>query len=391
MNTKDLALTDSQRATHTSHMELKAYHVTAALAAAFKAAGWKILKSGSLKDKLVEKGGRRVVLELKVSNGRPRLNVLEHSLAAAALMAQRQAKDLSDNEKDAVEPLAAVGAPRLTSSMVQKLSAFADRYLPDTAWCIVDAAGVRAARGIGLRVVEESLALPPKARVTASTPFSDLGQWLLKVLFSTGLDPQWIQGGRQKTEFRTARELARYARVSEPVVSVVLRELDSRGFLERRPVIRLVDRSRLLRDWTAAVRAKPPAEASAHLNSAPDSPSPLNSLGLDAQSSCLGLFSACESHGIDAGTAAPKHVLVRTLSSSTLETLGLRPCKDDDPSRIVVREVSFPESVFRGVLTTLPPTADGLQCWLDLIEHSEHGTELASDLWRAMNLDFEQP
>ena len=129
-------------------------------------------------------------MELKVSSGRSRLKDLEHSLAAAPLMSLRHTADIRGGKGGPVEALAAVGAPRMSKSMVRKLNAFADRYLIDVAWCIVDASGVRPVRGLDLEVVEEGGALHRDPQVSSSTPFSDLGQWLLKVLLAVELDPR---------------------------------------------------------------------------------------------------------------------------------------------------------------------------------------------------------
>ena len=373
-------------------MQPSAAEIEDVLTQALARAGWHAVHPPEPSmDLVVTRAGRRMMVELKVSKGRPRLEVLQHRLAAAALIAQRHAHELGEGHGGHVDALAAVGADRLSSAMVEKLRVFADRYLGDASWCIVDAAGVRAAGGLDLPIAEEAATLVRRVQRSASTPFSDLGQWLIKVLLSSDLDPRWIKRGGVKSHFRTARELAAFANVSEPVVSVVLRELEARGFLKRRPTIQLVDRSRLFKEWSRAVHARPPVEVAARSKFSAKNTIDRLSPRLDEDWHCLGLFSACIELGLPFVTGGPSHVLVRALDSSVLDDLMLVECDEEETNHVIVREAPFPESVFRGVPTSMPPTADVIQCWLDVVHHPARGAEMATELWHEMGLDIEQP
>ena len=359
---------------------------------ALASAGWHAVHaSDPSSDLVVTRAGRRILVELKVSKGRPRLNVLQDRLAAAALIAERHAHELREEQGEHVDAMAAVGADRLSSNMVEKLRVFADRYLGETSWCIVDAAGIRAARGQDLPVVEEAASPVRKLQRSASTPFSDLGQWLIKCLLASDLDPRWIKLGGMKSYFRTARELAEFANVSEPVVSVVLRDLEARGFLKRRPTIQLVDRSRLFKEWSRAVHARPPVEVAARSKFGSKRDVDRLSSRLDEDWHCLGLFSACIELGLPFVTGGPSHVIVRELDASVLDDLMLVECDERESNHIIVREAPFPESVFRGVPSSMPPTTDVIQCWLDVVHHPARGAEMARELWHEMGIDSEQP
>jgi DNA-binding Lrp family transcriptional regulator len=362
------------------------------LTQALASAGWHAVHaSDPSSDLVVTRAGRRILVELKVSKGRPRLNVLQDRLAAAALIAERHAHELREEQGEHVDAMAAVGADRLSSNMVEKLRVFADRYLGETSWCIVDAAGIRAARGQDLPVVEEAASPVRKLQRSASTPFSDLGQWLIKCLLASDLDPRWIKLGGMKSYFRTARELAEFANVSEPVVSVVLRDLEARGFLKRRPTIQLVDRSRLFKEWSGAVHARPLVQVTARSKFGAKNTIDQLSPRLDENWHCLGLFSACIELGLPFVTGGPSHVIVRELDASVLDDLMLVECDERESNHIIVREAPFPESVFRGVPSSMPPTTDVIQCWLDVVHHPARGAEMARELWHEMGIDSEQP
>ncbi len=371
-------------------MHASVIEVQGALVRALGDAGWHVVEPPD-GDLVATKAKQKMVVELKVSTARPRLEALKHQFAAAVLMARRHAQDHGESEGVQTDPLAAVGASRLSSNMIEKLRAFADRYFGDVRWCIVDSAGVRAANGLDVQVSEEGAVRTRDATRAASTPFSDLGQWLIKVLLAGELDSRWIRCGGEKAHFRTARELAAFARVSESVVSVVLGELESRGFLQRRPTIQLVDRSRLFRDWSRAVHARPPVELAARGMFGSKSLISSVSSRLEEDRHCLGLFSACNELGVPFVSGAPDHLLVRRLDRQTLDGLQLVECGEEEANHIVVREAPFPESVFRGSPRSMPPTADVIQCWLDVVHHPVRGAEQATELWLEMGLNIEQP
>lgn len=351
-------------------------------------------------DRIYDRGDSAYIVQLKVLAGRARHEMLRAKLAAAILEARQFARE----DANAL-PLAVVGAEHLTNRTVAKLTDYAERFADGVAWGLVDRSGVRVLRGAGLpdpshettnHQLDEQRQRNEEVHSQPANPFTDLGQWLLKVMLGAQLDARWIQHIGEDEEPRTATALARRARVSSPVVSVFLRGLEQRGFLRRRPALQLVDRHRLFHEWVLAANARPSREIKARprFGASPAIEVVTKRLGEESKlrgDACLGLFSACREHGVDWVRGAPEYVLARNLDSSTLTGLGLRPIRDGEVSDIIVRQPRFTESVFRAVPESGVPIADGIQCWLDVRQHAARGSDLATEMWRAMGFDFPEP
>ena len=355
-------------------------------------------------DRIYDRRESILVVQLKMLAGRVRHELLRAWLAAAIL----EARQLAGEHANAL-PLAVVGAEHLTARSIANITGYAERFADGVAWGLVDRSGVRVLRGAGLpelsrrssnHQVDERHRSNIEVHRQPANPFTDLGQWLLKVMLGAQLDDLWIQhagaGEALRTVPRTATDLAQRARISSPVVSVLLSGLEHRGFLKRRPALQLVDRHRLFQEWLAAANARPCHEIKARrrfgASPAIDVVTKRLSEGSKLRSdACLGLFSACRVHGVDWVGGAPEYVLARSLDDARLASLGLRPTRAGEVSEIIVRKPRFPESAFRAIPAAGVSIADGIQCWLDVRHHAARGKDLATELWHAMGFDFPEP
>jgi hypothetical protein len=365
---------------------------------AFRKAGWKVQsESGSGRaDLLLRRGQHQYAAELKfgAESRRDRLIPL---LAAAILESQADARD------SRARPLALVSASRLSEAVMRELFDYALRVAPDVAVGFVDLEGRVEMRGAEL----EELDRRPKASVALKRPavadqpldpFSDLNQWMLKVLLAHRLPAELLKAPRAHAA--NGAQLAAVANVSAPSASRLLRHLNDRGFLDEFAPLRLVRVQELLRQWKAAY-VRPPRElkmrwlipgkpdqllqalrryeARRHAHDDPDKSPRGNRL----PRACLALFSAADALGLGHVRGVPQYVYLERPDMVALEAIGLVKANVNDAVQVVVRIPRWRRAVFRaavdrnGVLVS-----DILQLWLEVSEHPARGAEQADEIWR---------
>lgn len=345
----------------------------------FRADGWKVEVEPSegpfRPDFLVSKGALGYVVELKsAAEGRP--DRVLPLLSQAILQARRYSQSW------ATRPLAVLQVGVASSSLYRRIEQFHQDYAPDVAigliteaggsWFIgpgLDALNVEAPRGFE----RKRLAKPRKAL----NVFSDLNQWMLKVLLARELPASLLSAPRG--EYASGSELADAAQVSAMSASRFVRRLQEEGFLEHSGrSFRLVRRDELFRRWqSAALRSSPewrmsyliPAAGARQLHKAV--------LRLDA---CVGLFAAADLLNLGHVSGVPPYVYVRRLSArSDAGWSGLVPAATGEPVQLVLKQASAPESLFRGaVQVDGVRVSDVLQIWLDASANSSRGAEQAN-------------
>lgn len=351
------------------------------VAALFRADGWRVdlePAGGPLRpDLLVSKGSLDYAVELKsVVEGRP--DRVLPLLSQAILQASRYAKSR------AMRPLAVLQVGLASSSLYRKIEQFHRDYAPDVAIGLISEAGGSRFIGPGLealnvevpRSFERGKIVKPRR---ASDLFSDLNQWMLKVLLAPELPESLLHAPRG--EYGSGSELADAARVSAMSASRFVRRLEEEGFLEHSGhSFRLVRRSELFRRWqSVALRSSPewrmsyliPAAGARQLHKVVSS--------MDA---CVGLFAAADLLQLGHVSGVPPYVYVRRLSArSDAAWPGLVPTAPGEPVQVVLRQASAPESLFRGaVQVDGVRVSDVLQIWLDASAHSSRGAEQANFL-----------
>jgi len=366
----------------------------ARLAKALQAAGWKI-EPAAWCDLLAQRGSSRIVVELKSVAGHASAAEIRARLADALLVARARAARLG------AESVPVIAVPVLSDRGIADLERYIAEVAPGQAWAAVDARGRWHIAGDLLAdVVPESLAESASdsadlasARSEHVNPFSDLGQWLIKVLLAPRLPRLKLLGPERVPAIRGILDLAQRANVAPSKASAQVAALEALGHLERsRRELRLVRVAELLSSWRHAANARIHEVPARFALPAADVQKRLDKvLGDHARSGepprvCLALFAAAAKHDAPFVRGAPVHVYAAPHADADLQRLRLVPC--DEPSAdLRIRVPRFPESVFRGsraiggVLV-----ADLLQCWLDLAGHPARGEEQASKI--ASHLDL---
>ena len=367
----------------------------ALLAALLRQDGWRV-ESGPRfgqkeADLLVSRGDSRYVVELKVAS-EGRRDRLVPLLAQAIL----QARAVAQASPQPAAPLAIIAAPLISPSIINSLKNFLEENAPDAAVGVFDREGFRLFVGPGL----EGLNAPAPSRVRrqqhaqpeSTYLFSDLNQWMIKVLLAPLVPAELLRAPRQK--YRNASELAEAAEVSVMSAFRFVRQLRLEGFLDNEnDILRLVRREELMHRWKAA-----------HLRSAPELPlrwivpvknerqlpAALHSYiahpgvkRLPAPRACLGLFAAAEFLGFGFVHGVPPYFYLENLDREVLQRMGLSPERAEAAPDLYVRVPVSRESVFRGAVEREGvPVADILQIWLDVDSHPARGAAQAEQIRR---------
>jgi hypothetical protein len=182
------------------------------VAEVFERAGWRVEREPAGKfapDMAVYADNAAYAVEVKVAS-EGRSDRLLPLLAMAVLRAQRAAK------KNQL-PLAIVFAPKIRAQAADQLLAFGRDNAPDVAVGVLVGEGLRRFSEPALQVLESepdvrvSPALPKSAR-EAPHLFSDLNQWMLKVLLAPEFEIHLLGGPRGR--YHNASQLAQAAQVS---------------------------------------------------------------------------------------------------------------------------------------------------------------------------------
>jgi DNA-binding MarR family transcriptional regulator len=362
-----------------------------------RASGWKIISQPNVlgsADLLIRMGHLQYVVEVKraAESRRDRIVPL---LAEAILQAQAYAHKIPG-----AQPLAIIASPRLSQSVVNQGLAFQQEYALHVGVGFLDERGFRVFHGEGLEPLNSS---PQEIEEKNSALgdhkpyplFSDLGQWMLKVLLAQHIDPRFLNAPRLKIHNASALALA--ADVSQVSASRLVRELDAEGFLNQyRDQLELVRVPELLEEWQAAARraykdipcrwvipgrGKKEFEGALRAYRA----------GLLSQDSseisrhrnprvCLGLFAAAEALGLGFVHGVPPMLYVEHIVPQLIEQLGISKERSEQAD-LFLRIPEYKESVFRAAIEINGvPASDAVQVWLDVSKHPSRGKEQADHL-----------
>ena len=356
-----------------------------ALAGVFADHGWSVLLEPGHPgpDLLVVKGRQRYAVELK-SSAEGRADRVIPLLSQAILQAMHHAA-----RSPGAQPLAVVRVGRLTKALSERASRFHADYAPQSAIGLVDADGRRWFEGAGLDALNAE-PQPAAARRKGNLPkrrhdlFSDLNQWLLKVLLAPEL-PEHLLGAPRRN-YRTAAELAEAAQVSAMSVSRFIKRLREEGFVdESGATLQLVRRTELFRRWQAAAsRATPELPMRFLMAGAPREQ--VGKVVVSHPEACIGLFAAASL--LESGHVADglPWVYVRKLpefpDQAWRELVEVPP---GEPLQLILKQAATPESVFRGAVQVRGArVSDILQVWLDVSSHPARGSEQADHLARTV-------
>ncbi|MDQ3486265.1 MAG: RpiR family transcriptional regulator, partial [Acidobacteriota bacterium] len=227
----------------------------------------------------------------------------------------------------------------------------------------------------------EPVALPPASRSGSARDsrhlFSDLNQWMLKVLLAPELPEHLLSAPRGR--YLNASQLAKAAQVSVMSAFRFVQQLQDEGYLhESSSSLELVRRPDLFARWQASndrscreidMRFRLPGDASVRLRKV-----------LNSGRACLALFAAADALHLGFVQGVAPHVYVeRVQPSSLMQWKNLRPCEGGEPPDVVLRQAAVPQSVFRGMVKADGAAAsDVIQVWLDVAAHPARGLEQAN-------------
>lgn len=361
-------------------------HAEDLLAQIFGQAGWRVRRQAgdqgpSRPDMIISRRGASYAVGVKAS-AEGRGDRLIPLWSQACLEAARAAGDH-------YPPLAVVAAPRVSPHVANQVLDFASEYAPDAAAGVIDFSGLRLFRGPHLEGLDsEGERLPSLVRSVRSEPadlFSDLNQWMLKVLLAPELPDNLLSAPRG--HYHNASQLARAANVSVMSAFRLVQQLQRDGYLhESERYLSLVRREDLFDRWQAAVSRKV-KEASMRFILRGDPQIELRRMFRSGRA-CLALFAAAEALRFGFVEGVPPYIYVQRLGPVNIAAWkNIVPVEQGEQPDLILRQAPAPQSVFRGlVMADGMPVCDILQVWLDVSSHPSRGREQA-DLIRDRVLD----
>jgi hypothetical protein len=347
----------------------------ALLAAMFERAGWHVRSHpgrGAGGNLVVRRKGMEYAVEIKAApEGRADRLV---PLFAQAVLESSRAAGLK------AAPLAVVAAPRISPRAAEQVMQFAERYAPDVGAGVIDLEGLAMFRGAHLdQMNERGRALPVSVRRSVPESgrlFSDLNQWMLKVLLAPELPEGLLSAPR--AQYRNASQLARAANVSVMSAFRFVQQLQREGYLhESAPHLNLVRRDDLFGRWQA-FSAGSRREVPMRFVLQGDSQGQLRRM-LGGGRACLALFAAADALKLGHVRGVPPYVYVQRMQPTSLAAWrNVRPCQPGEAPDVIVRQAPAPQSVFRGAVRSGGVAAcDVLQVWVDVAGHPSRGREQA--------------
>jgi len=325
---------------------------------------------------MVRKGGQYFVVEVKtLAEGRA--DRVIPLLSQAFLQASAYALD-TDN----AQPLAIICVGDASQSLSEQLESFVKKYIPNVAIGLVSKSGLRYFKGAGL---EELNAEPEEARWHGRSSsnqsinlFSDLNQWMLKVLLAPEIPDHLLQAPRRK--YQSGSELAEAAEVSAMSASRFLQQLRNEGYLDDSSrYLALVRRHELFQRWQSAMM-RSTLELPMRFLIRGKMQNQIHSLVANNQGeACLGLFEAADALGLGHVSGVPTYVYVPKLprpdDKKWRVLVAALPSEIPD---LIVRQTLSPKSVFRGAVHQDDLIiSDVVQVWLDVSNHPSRGKEQA--------------
>ena len=379
------------------------------LASIFRRAGWHMVRqpraqSPDLRaDLVVDAGKKRYVIEWK-SSAEGRRDRLIPLMAQAILQAQAVARQFPAT----VVPVAVVAAPNIPDSVTGQLREFARRYAPDVGVGVIDGAGLRYFSGYGLEKLNAERSAsgrvkPSVHQLPSLNLFSDLNQWMLKILLSANIPESLLSAPRGR--YQNATQLAQAAGVSLMSAFRLIRQLTEEGFLEEsHGGLRMVRIEELMQRWLAAHQGSGreipvrwiisggkdqlSLALRSYISRAEGRPlhskdSRAGRLVNAAPSVCIGLFGAADLLGYGFVRGALPHLYLKHPDANALKQLGLSAQDAERRPDIYLRIPRKGEAIFRAAVNRNGlPVSDILQVWLDVSSHPVRGKEQAAQIWR---------
>lgn len=328
----------------------------------------------------IQLGAGQFVVHLKAARD-ARARILQSFLAEGVLEAQARARNQ-------VPLLPMVGAPAVSDGMVNRLQAFVHRVAPKQRWGVVDGRG-----RLEIFAGDDSIHFPPRDEPTPqlrsqrSSLFTDVHQWLLKVLLAPELPRDLLAA--QRESITSTRSLAKAAEVSVGSAGRFLSALTAEGFLARSGrQIQIARRQELLEVWRAASRPKSTPLGVSWVIAPSNTDEAIRrlqlALGKESVGCCVGSHRACKALGFGFVRGVKPLLYVESLgdAAKVLKACGAMPASGEKAPDFFLDVPSAPRSCFSGAVTRNElRVSDVLQAWLDVSWHPARGREQAQRLW----------
>lgn len=347
----------------------------------FSSDGWTVSHPSATEDRspelLVRRADRQGVIEVKwMTDGRGDRLLPLWSQACLEVMRHTRNADFV---------AAIIVAPQVSARAAQALLRFAEEHAPQVGVGVIDLAGLRRFQGHQLEVLNSDrteTAKAPAISPASADLFSDLNQWMLKVLLAKDIPEEMLSAPRD--DYRNASELAAAANVSVMSAFRFIQQLQRDDHLDARsPYLRLVRREELFRRWASWAAVRPVKEIPMRWLYGGDLRKRVQAAG-EQIDVCLGLFAAAHELGVGFVEGVTPYVLVRRLDAKSIAPWnGAVTTERGERPDFFLRATSTPQSVFRGrVEKHSTPICDILQVWLDVSTHPSRGEEQATLIWR---------
>jgi hypothetical protein len=359
----------------------------------FRENGWKVLDQpdqGNLApDLLAAQPGKRLIIEIKRASEGRRDRVIP-LLSQAALEAAYYSRNLAGNPI----PVAIVGANHIPESVADQAKQFMRDRAPDVAVGLLDSEGFRSFAGHGLEVLNSDRRpgdgfVSQKLHYRAPQLFSDLNQWMLKVLLAPAIPESYLSAPR--AHYQGASQLAEKAEVSVMSAFRFVEQFSKEGFLEKSSGrLRIVRSYELIKRWQSASQERVfevPMRWILNRGKGALENALRQWAGDEFRSArpraCLGLFASAEALGLGFVHGVKPHLYLESMSGDVAKSWGLAAAEPQQAPDVYVRIPGNRESVFRGAANNNGvPVSDILQVWLDVSRHPSRGREQADLIWR---------
>jgi hypothetical protein len=369
------------------------------VADAFREQGWRVSaeprgSEDARPDFVASAHGKKLIIEFKRASEGRKDRVIP-LLSQAALDAIYQSRRIPGHSI----PVAIVGANRISDAVAGEALEFMRERAPEAGVGLLDLEGFRSFAGHGLELLNSprrvgSNVQAPKAG--APQLFSDLNQWMLKVLLAPRIPEGYLSAPRG--HYQGPSQLAEAAGVSVMSAFRFVEQFSKAGFIDSGAgPLRLVRLRELMSRWAAASQRRVleiPMRWVLHRGKKAFA-NVLRSYALHPQPSsgeqqwmrrprlCLGLFEAAEELSVGFVHGVKPSLYLERLNTEVLKHLGLSGNANEPEADVHVRIPGNRECIFRGVVRRDGiPVSDILQVWLDVGQHPSRGKEQADLIWK---------
>jgi hypothetical protein len=389
LNIMAMVITQDDPMIHPQLSNSRSKNAADLIARHFESHGWEVqvphAKSSGGADLIVHKSAHRYVVQIKaLAEGRA--DRVIPLLSQAILEAQAQARDEGN-----AQPLAVICVENASAALLNQVLSFSQKYAPNVPIGIVSVSGTRNFYG---QALEELNAEPEQPRWNghpavnhAVNLFSDLSQWMLKVLLAPDIPIDLLSAPRNP--YQGGSDLALAAQVSSMSASRFLQQLRNDGFLDAssRHLV-LVRRAELLRRWRSAVMRPSPELPMRFLIRGNLQQQIRGLLASQEGEACLGLFAAADALQIGHVSGVPPYVYVPKLprpgAQKSKSLIVVSPSEVPD---LILRQAPYPKSILRGAVHRDGATvSDVIQVWLDVSNHPSRGQEQAELIYQKLLL-----